>query len=157
MPYLEGIMVDCDFSKSWMDVENRHLFLRWNYGYCPSGCSVAAGLHTHYVVVVGDDTPFDDVKPHRLADLDEDTILVLEVGSLDSAWMEPGDVRLEDLPPLLMDGVEGDGVQVLFADCSVWFVPRQVPVNDLKKFMTIEGARQNDRSLLLEQGAYRSY
>jgi hypothetical protein len=81
MPFIEGIMVDCDFNQSWLAAENRLLFCRGKFGWCPAGCPHTDRLHTHYVAVVGPGTPFDEAEFRHLADLDADTILVLDCRS----------------------------------------------------------------------------
>jgi prepilin-type processing-associated H-X9-DG protein len=53
------------------------------------------------------------------------------------------------MPESLTGGVDGDGVHVLFADGSVWFLRAEVPAENLVRFFTIAGARQCDRESLL--------
>ena len=92
---------------------------------------------------------FEEGKHYGLEDIDYDTILAIEVAEFDVHWAEPGDLRVDDLPESFPGGVDDDGFFVLFADGSVVFLRAEVPVEDLTKFFTIEGARQYDAAQVL--------
>jgi hypothetical protein len=47
-------------------------------------------------------------------------------------------------------------VHVLFADEAVWFLDRDVALEDLKKFFTIEDAKQYEREQVLGPYARQS-
>ena len=97
----------------------------------------------------GPGTAFDQDRICRLEDIDAATILVIEVAESNTHWMAPGDLDVDAIQPAIVKGLEGDGVHVLFADGSVWFLGEDVPLSDLQKFFTIEGAKQHDRDDVL--------
>jgi hypothetical protein len=107
---------------------------------------------TNFSFVTGPGTPFDGGW-WSLDDLDPDTILVVEVVDFGYHWMEPGDLKLDELSSLLTVGLDGKGLHVGFADEQVWFLDSSVPLEDLKPFFTVDGARQYDREEKL--GPYR--
>jgi len=63
--------------------------------------------------------------------------------------MAPGDLDVRNVPASITEGLDGRGVYVAFADLSVWYLRKDVPLEDLKKFFSIEGARKYDRDKLL--------
>ncbi|NLE37505.1 MAG: DUF1559 domain-containing protein, partial [Pirellulaceae bacterium] len=145
-PYLESFMRDVDYDKPWDDPVNREIadYFAWIFRFFTSDDSPMR-YHTNLMVVTGPGTPFDGQKECRLADLDPDTILVVEVADSGVHWMEPGDLSIDNLPASLVKGIDGNGFCVLFADRSAWFLDSGVSLEDLKKFLTIDGAKQYDR------------
>lgn len=105
--------------------------------------------NANVVVITGPGAPFDGQRICRLTDIDSDTILAIEVADFDRHWMEPGDLSLDEASETITRGLDGDGVHVLFADVSVWYLRADVPLPDLKKFLTIAGAKQYDREQVL--------
>jgi hypothetical protein len=97
----------------------------------------------------GPGTAFEDERVLGFKDLDGDTVIAIEVARTDTHWMEPGDLPVDDVPPSIVQGLEGDGVHVLFADGQVWFLSPDVPLADLRKFFTVDGAKRYDREQLL--------
>jgi prepilin-type processing-associated H-X9-DG protein len=69
--------------------------------------------------------------------------------------MQPGDVHLDKIPDSISAGLHGKGVHVGFADGAVWRLSKDVPIHDLKKLCTLEGATQHDRERLLGPYAIR--
>ena len=65
-------------------------------------------------------------------------------------WMQPGDLSIQNVPPDITSGISGRGVHVGFADGVVWFLTRDVPLDDLRKFFTVKGATRYDREFVLE-------
>jgi hypothetical protein len=63
--------------------------------------------------------------------------------------MAPFDLSLDAIPASIVRGIDGEGFQVLFADGSIWFLSASVPIEDVKKFCTIEGAKKYDREQVL--------
>lgn len=154
MPFVEATMIAADFDGRWYDLTNRWWCSLPNYVYCWSPDeALPTCLHTNLVAVSGPGTAFDDDRNTRLDEIDFDTILVIEIANSDTHWMEPGDLRIDEVPPSITQGFEGNGVHVLFADGSVWFLGADVPFHDLKKFFTIEGAKRYDREQVLRQYA----
>ena len=73
----------------------------------------------------------------------------VEIAGFDVHWAEPGDLHVDEVPESITAGPDGRGLCVLFADGTVWFLNSEVPLENLKKFFTIEGAKQHDREELL--------
>lgn len=154
LPYLEAMMLGIDFADRWDDPANRYLSARPHFIFCWSGDQdTPESLHPNVVAVTGPGTAFDGDRACSLADIDPDTILAIEVADWDCHWMEPGDLRVDQVPESIVRGMDGDGVHVLFADATVWFVASDVPLGELTKFFTIDGAKQWDREQVL--GPYR--
>jgi hypothetical protein len=153
VPFLEAIMMAYDHDDRWDAPVNRWLYTSWSdyYGWPPKKHLAAAT--TNVVAITGPGTAFEEGKVVRLPELDRDTILAIEIAETDILWMEPGDISIDEVPESLVRGIEGDGVTVVFADGNVWFLRADVPLADLKKFFTIDGAKKHNREALL--GPYR--
>lgn len=150
LPFLEAIMVHVQFGERWDDPVNRWLMDGWHRCYClyQDRDSTEAGK-TNIVAITGPGTAFEEGRTFGLADTNRNTILAVEVIGVDTYWMEPGDLHIDHIPDNLTAGPEGDGFHVLFADGTVWFLKAEVPLDDVKKFFTLEGARQYDRDVVL--------
>jgi hypothetical protein len=117
---------------------------------CYSLARCAPGLvQTKVVAVTGPGTAFDPARQWRLAEIPRATILLIEIANSGLHWMEPGDLSIDHVPPTITSGVRGRGVHVVFADGALWFLKNDVPLENLKKFFTIDGAKKNDRNVLL--------
>jgi hypothetical protein len=156
VPYLEGIMMELHFDDRWDDPANRW-FSSWRHPiYCwSSGKTSPESLHTSVVAITGPGTAFDGDRPIQLKDIAPDTILAIEIAESGIHWMEPGDLPIGQVPDSITQGVDGYGVHVLFADGSVWVLRPDVPLEDLKKFFTIEGAKRYDRDQVLGPYSHR--
>lgn len=148
--YVEGIMIWPDFADRWDAPANRWLNSRPYWVYCFNWATGPSDCQTTVVAVTGRGTAFEDGKVVRLADLDKDTILLIEMASSGIHWMEPGDLDVAQVAESITEGLDGRGVFVVFADGAVWFLHRDVPLDDLKKFFTIEGAKRYDRDQVLK-------
>jgi prepilin-type processing-associated H-X9-DG protein len=148
--YAEAWMLDVSFGDRWDDPQNR-----WLTGYPhPLYClhpdrDPPENLHTNVVGITGPGTIFDEGREYRFGQFDSDTIVAIEVAEFDVCWAEPGDLHIDDVNESVLAGPDGGGLHVLFADGSVWFIPSTVPLEGLKKFFTIEGARAHDREQVL--------
>jgi hypothetical protein len=150
LPFLESMMLGIDFSDQWDDPVNRCLSGHPYWVYCwTAEAPLPRSLHSNIVAVTGPGTAFDGDRETRLADLDKDTILAVEVARSNTHWMEPGDLHIDQIPTSLCHGVDGGGFCVLFADGSAWFINANAPLDDLKKFFTIDDAKQFDREKIL--------
>jgi hypothetical protein len=149
-PFVEAVMLDIDYGKAWDDPVNRELVARRFYCLCfTEDADSPAYLHTNIVAITGPGTAFDGEKPCRREEIDSDTILAIEIADSGVHWAEPGDLDVDRIPESITAGMDGRGVHVLFADGAVWFLDRDVPLEDLKKFFTIESAKQYDREQVL--------
>lgn len=150
MQFLEGIMRGVDYKAAWDDPVNRYLLRRWHDCYCLTGDHDGSQwFNTNVVAITGPGTPFDEDWIGGLDDMDSDTILAIEIADFDVHWMEPGDLHIDHIPETITQGVDDQGVHVVFADGTVYYLDANVPLEDLKKFFTIEGAKKYDREQVL--------
>lgn len=149
LPYME-MTYNLGEGQRWDDPESRWLARRPNYAFCWFPESASPGnLETNVVAIVGPGTVFDAVATGGADNLVGDAILAVEIAHSGFYWTEPGDLPVDEAGPSLMQGVDGEGLQVLFADGSTAFVPAETPFEDLKKFFTVEGAKRYDRNEVL--------
>ena len=145
--YLESW--DYDTESPWNVGANKALADGPNFTFCSSlNWSRKVTTDTTIYAVSGPGTAFDG-KPHRLADLPGDLVLLIEIADSGTHWMAPGDLDVRKIPNTITEGTSGKGVIVAFADGEVWFLHREVPINHLKQFLTIAGAQNSDREQLL--------
>jgi hypothetical protein len=156
-PFLEAMMRGIDLDDAWDDPVNRH------YAVHPHGCFClreaadrTRGAETNVMAITGPDTPLDGQRDRPFSELDADTILAVEVAHSETIWAEPGDLNIDELPESLCQGLDGDGLHVLFADGTVWFLRNDVPLAELRKFFTIDGAKRYDREQVLGSYAVRA-
>ena len=136
-------MLDTDHRAPWNSAVNDILTSQPVWAYCFSYGSNP--LHTNVVLITGPGTAFDGEHTYSLKDIDHDQILAIELADTGVPWAAPGDISIEDVSPKILQGLDGDGVHVLFADAEVAFVPCDASFEDLKKFFTVQGAKANDR------------
>jgi len=150
MPFVEAVMIDVDYEVAWDAPINREITETAGHVFCRSFHHENPDSHQAAVMAVtGPGTAFDPGREHNLKDLPQDLILVVEVADSGIHWMEPGDLRVEDVDDSLLAGPDGDGFCVLFVDGVVRFISRDTPFEDLRPFFTIDGARRHDRSEVL--------
>jgi hypothetical protein len=153
LPFLEAIMMDVDYDARWDDDSNefnRHFINSEMFVYCCPWAKKSSGkLNTNIVAITGPGTAFNDDRDVRLEDLPPDLALLIEIADSGTHWMAPGDLDIRNVPASITQGILGGGVHVFFADGSVWFFRPDTPLEELKKFFTIEGATQYDREKVL--------
>jgi hypothetical protein len=155
LPYLGKHGRPVYFDQPWKSDDNQK-WAKWKaWYYCYDADDSFTVLNTGVVAVVGSGTAFEKGKTLRLRDLDGDTILIVESRNSGLHWMEPGDLDIRDLPvrigPANKRSIWGNtslGVMVGFADQEVWFLRNDTPMDVLKVFFTVQGAKQNDRDVL---------
>jgi hypothetical protein len=155
IPFLESCMFEFDHDGRWDSVGNVCLCESLWSTFCLGDKSDdPACLETNVVAVTGQGTPWDE-KTITLDDLSPDTILAIGIAHSGIHWMEPGDISINELPKSITQGIDGDGVHVLFMDGTVWKLGPNTPLDVLKTFCTIEGAKTHDRNQLLAPYAIR--
>jgi hypothetical protein len=157
LPFLESWMGSpaMEFGEPWDSPANQYWAELRIRVYCWSEEDSAEKLHTNVVAVTGPGTPFGDDLQKRVQDMDGGTIILVEISHSGIHWMAPGDLTLDSIPESLVQGLEGDGFHVLFADGQIWFLSADVPLEDVKKFFTIDGAWKHNREQIL--GPYALY
>jgi hypothetical protein len=97
------------------------------------------------------------VGPGTLADspcstFEEDAILVVAVGDTDIAWGEAGDLRVDEFGRLIdhwPGPIDGSWIGVCFGDGRAWLLRASVPLTDLERFFTVDGAREYNADEIL--------
>lgn len=151
MPYAEAWTLytyGCD--KRWSDPNACALLLHPPFVFFdPAQGPPKSFWETSIVAVTGPGTAFDDDQCFSIADLAADTILAIEIEHSGTCWVEPRDLDISQVPDTITGGHDGEGVHVLFADGAVWFLNKKVPLEDLKKFFTVESAKRFRREDVL--------
>lgn len=150
--YLHNRRAAC--SAPWDAPVNRQMVSYQSPAFCWSRNDTSC--MTNIVAVTGPGTPFEMGSKCGLADLDGDTVLLVEVRNSGVHWMEPGDLDIRTMSkasdPKAQMAVSGNhrgGFFVGFADREVWFLRQDVPIEKLKTFCTIDGAKKHDREKIL--------
>jgi len=145
LPWVEAIMIEAHYNKPWDDPANRWFSSHPFPVYCwASERESPASANTNVVAITGPGTALDGDRPIQFSEIPPDTILAIEIADSGIHWMEPGDLSIDRVPETIAEGVDGQGVHVLFADCSVRMLRPDVSLEDLKKSFTIEGAKKYD-------------
>ena len=97
---------------------------------------------------------FNNTTPGKLEEYPNDLILFIEVNDTKIHWAQPFDLHAwswqkKDTEVVLFLGTDGRGCLITFADGKVWYVRNTVPFSHIIKLSTIEGAKKEDRELLL--------
>lgn len=163
VPYLDlPDLPEYDRDAAWDSGGNVRLLPKVVTYYCYAPFSRAIlgqdPRNSNVMAVVGKGTPFRSDTAISRADLDPDTILLIETARSDKHWMEPGDLALaafERANGTISStlGASGRGFHVGFADGTVWLLHSNTPLSELRKFLTVADAKEHDRELVL--GAYR--
>lgn len=116
--------------------------------------------YTGVMTILGEGSAFEFLQQEgyqELSSVAPNAILLVEVVNSSVPWMQAGDLELDKLPrsinhpgQLGIGSVHGyDKFVVSFADGSIWAVDSSIPFSVLEKFLTVEGAKQEDRALTL--------
>ena len=118
---------------------------------------------TNGMTLVGKDTITDALRsktfPTDVKEIDKilDLIVYVEVNHSGVHWMQSGDLDIENVPEDFTKGMTGLGVAVMFLDGDIWFIDRKCPLENIKTFMTLTGARENERDALLKPYCLRTW
>jgi len=101
---------------------------------------------TNYVLVVGPTTPFPGTQQTSLKDSSDgpsQTILLVEVASSGIHWMEPRDLHVEEIAPIInptagqgISSLHPGGAHAAFVDGSVRFLPDNTSAQRLRAMLT---------------------
>ena len=139
-------------------------FKRWdeepNYSFhCEEVCWNDNPRSPHYndtsvMALVGPGTAFETIQDIQVPTLFEAklqecragaAILFIEAVNSGVHWGEPGDFDVETVTKEQLFPGDTEGILVAFADWSIWYIERTVPMETLKHFMTIESSKEHDR------------
>ncbi len=138
-----------DRAANWDSAANRIPFADNQLPYCFS--NRPRSTETHVFAIIGADTAFDSKAVSRFSKLPDAVIVLMEVADSKTHWMQPGDYDVTTLLAAtgrLGDTVEGllpDRIHVLFADGEVWALSPHTPIDAVKPFFTITGAKAASR------------
>ena len=136
-----------DFNEPWNGPNNGRLLGSTSLVYhCPDD-GVSMMLETSYVMIVGEGTiggnPNEKIGFRDVLDGTSNTIMAMEVGGAGISWMEPRDITVEEAITYITDPaasqfqqVHPGGVNVLFADGSVHFLPNSIDPQMLRAMLT---------------------
>jgi hypothetical protein len=151
-PYMESWGIRWDNSAAWDAPTNRQMASITNVAFCWDYS--AANPSTSIFAVTGADTAFDRT-PQSTEKMPEDLVLLIEVADSMTHWMQPGDYKVGEILAYHgkigehLDGVLPGRRHVLFADGEIWALDPNAPIADLQPFLTITGAKTQDRDQLL--------
>jgi len=136
-----------DFSEPWDGANNQALEGAFPPTYrCPSD-TVSGPFDTSYVMIVGGGTiggqPNDTISFADVKDGTSNTIMAIEVAASGIHWMEPRDMTVEEAVTYITNPAASGfqhahpgGVNVLFADGSVQFLPQSIDPQTLRWLLT---------------------
>lgn len=154
---LQNTPIAYDIHKAWNDPHNLRLEDLGDsfFQYMPIGQHSPRPGNDHfayYKAITGPGTAFDALNTSSATHLPDDLVLIVRVENSDTHWMEPGDLNVEqlDVSETTQSLLCGEnGYAVLFADGAPWVLSNDLPISELRKFFTIEGAKQYDRDRIL--------
>ncbi|OYV85053.1 MAG: hypothetical protein B7Z73_14310, partial [Planctomycetia bacterium 21-64-5] len=152
LPYLDPTLAaQYRYDEPWDGPNNRLLHARTPAVYrCPSDPSPGISGITDYVVIVGPGTVFEGGNKYttteEIADGLPGTLLVVEVAETNIGWLEPRDLRIEQVSGAI-NAPKGDevssehpgGANVLAADGTVHFLSEGRPAQDVHGLATKAG------------------
>ncbi|MHC4179485.1 MAG: DUF1559 domain-containing protein [Planctomycetota bacterium] len=150
LPYLEQKILydDYNFDEPWDGPNNSRLAdaIGDVYNYrCPADWGDPS--ETSFVMIVGPGTISDGPTARKIEDITDGTsrtIMVVEVANSGIHWMEPGDLKAEDITFAINDGTPAGirsehpgGAHVLFCDTRVQFLPDSTDPAPIEAMSTI--------------------
>ena len=154
LPYLghESLYSQYRFDEPWNGPHNRMLANKISSAafQCPGGDDYEKSANTNFVVVTGEGTLFPGSKTEMIADPWNTTdrrILVVEIADSDIHWMEPRDLELDRLSPIVgrshFGSTHQDGAGVMRADRSFERLPNAISSEQLAHEMTSAAAPED--------------
>jgi prepilin-type processing-associated H-X9-DG protein len=157
LPYLQhqALYEQYDFDEPWNGPNNSKLASKLEFPIfaCPSN---GQDQQAHFLAVVGPDT--DWPGDHAL-DIDQitdglaNTIAVVEIAAPGVPWADPRDLTFEEAlrginqieSPNGISSPHDGGVNVLFFDGHVEFLPNDTPRATLRALLTVNGGEKIDK------------
>jgi len=159
LPYMEGdhLYRRTAFGEPWNGPQNQHLVeTDLTVFQDPLRNSRRMPRSTNYVAVVGPHTAWPGAKGSKLADFRDgpaNTILLVEIADSNIHWAEPRDLMVEKFVPKINADLRWSpssrhhtggirGVNVLFADGSVRYLPEDLASEKLQALLTPDGGEK---------------
>jgi prepilin-type processing-associated H-X9-DG protein len=138
LPYLEAATVgeQIDRDSPWDSPVNRqfHDASDGQYFVCARGETSDSGM-THFVAVVDEGTVLRKNETIAFKDITDGvaiTAILIELPESDIHWMEPRDVNIEQAIRIIQDNPYRGGVNVGFADGSVFAIPQTTSAEEIR-------------------------
>jgi len=157
LPFMEGgeyVYAQYRFNEPWDSPHNSALASQMPRAYaCPSDTS-PGGSTTSYAMLVGPHAFSTGPKGRRVAEIRDglsNTIAVAEAADAHINWMEPRDIKAEDMQFQIGRGPtpnagnaeissrHANGANVLFCDGAVHFISGNTDPQQLKAMTTVDG------------------
>jgi hypothetical protein len=156
LPFLEqnDLYNAYNFAEPWDGPNNRKLADQIGSIYLRSGLESDQARTTSFVAVVGPQTAWPGSAPSNYKDLSDglhETLLVVEVPDGKFQWMEPKDLRFDDMSFRINDGSGRGlgsrlgGARVVSADDSVSTLADDFPPETLRAMLTARGGEKLDQ------------
>ena len=152
LPYLEETALERRFhqDEAWDGPDNKPLVDLCPDFYKAPGDGMNPGNQTNILGIVDADTVLAADGPVNIADIRDgtsNTIVAVELAGADIAWSEPRDITIDEFLAAMQRGpdepglhpVYAGGVQCMFADGSVHFVPTDTDPETLRALCTRSG------------------
>lgn len=139
-------------TKSWHDAQN--VFYPLSYYCWNEKARDEEATYTNVMTIRGKGSITDLLESGEYSDDDpslDSMICLVEVADSKTHWGCKGDLDLENLPPNLTQGIDGIGITVLFRDEEIWYLDKSVPLELLKRFMTVDGCKRYSKEELLSK------
>ena len=153
-----------DFNEPWDGPNNRTLANRINRRIfqCPSGPNYERSPMTDYVAVVGSQTAFPGSQCTSLSDFrdgPENTILLVEIANSKIHWMEPRDLKFDEMSfvvndltkPSISSSHPRGPVALFTASVHSWTLDGALRPETLKAMTTIAGGEVVSMEKLIQQ------
>lgn len=150
LPYLgeEALYNAIKLDEPWTSAANQAVHARMPDVFAEPGLT-APTQNTAYVAIGGPGLIFDGSKKTRADEITDglsETVLLVEVGSSEFHWMEPVDMKVDELDlaiggstSMIVSSNHSDGGFVALADGSVKFVPDTMDAAEFHSRLTIAG------------------
>ena len=149
LPYLgpaeQRLYSQFQLDQAWDSPVNSRLRLQRPAVFHSPADTTASADETSYVVIAGRSTPFPSRQPMSMGQIIDGrhaTILVVEAAATGIVWSEPKDLRDNQLTFQIgvdLGGNHPGGVNALFADGQVRFLPDSMATEEISDLITASG------------------
>jgi hypothetical protein len=158
LPYMEHehLYKQYRFDEPWDGPNNRKLADRLKRVYSCPAKSWEPTIETSYVAIVGPRTAWPGEKGRKLSEFADgaaNVLLVVEVHDSGIHWMEPRDLHVTQMAPLI-NAPHGQGIssghasdaQAAFADGVTKRLPNSLPADVLRSWINVDDGTLEERT-----------